>query len=78
MFYIIKMFTQTARELERDGIIKRHIYPVVPPKVEYELTGIDQSVLPIVLDIAQWGIKIASPLNQKNNRLFSPEAERLT
>lgn len=65
MFYIIKMFTQTARELERDGIIKRHIYPVVPPKVEYELTDIGQSVLPIVLDIAQWGIKIASPLNQK-------------
>ncbi|MCD7815324.1 MAG: helix-turn-helix transcriptional regulator [Bacteroides sp.] len=55
-----KMFTQTARELERDGIIRRHVYPVVPPKVEYELTDIGQSVLPIVLDIAQWGIKIAN------------------
>lgn len=37
----------------------------VPPKVEYELTDIGRSVLPIVLDIAQWGIKIANPLNQK-------------
>lgn len=55
-----KMFTQTARELERDGIIRRHVYPVVPPKVEYELTDIGQSVLPIVLDIAQWGIEIAN------------------
>lgn len=33
-----KMFTQVARELERDGIIERIVYPVVPPKVEYKLT----------------------------------------
>lgn len=53
-----KMFTQTARELEHDGLIKRHIYPVVPPKVEYELTDMGKSVVPIVLDMAQWGIQV--------------------
>lgn len=58
-----KMFTQTARELEHDGIIKRHIYPVVPPKVEYELTDLGKSVLPIVLDMAKWGIDISESLN---------------
>lgn len=57
-----KMFTQTARELERDGIIQRHIYPVVPPKVEYELTDLGKSVLPIVLDMAKWGIDISETL----------------
>lgn len=61
-----KMFTQTARELEHDGIIKRHIYPVVPPKVEYELTDLGKSVLPIVLDMAKWGIDISESSNMTN------------
>lgn len=43
----------------------RYVYPVVPHKVEYELTDIGKSVLPIVLDIAQWGIEIANPQDHK-------------
>lgn len=54
-----KMFTQTARELEKVGIIERIIYPVIPPKVEYKLTDTGLSVLPIVLDIAEWGIQVS-------------------
>lgn len=54
-----KMFTQTARELERDHIIERIIYPVVPPKVEYHLTERGYSVLPIVLEIAEWGTGVS-------------------
>ena len=50
-----KMFTQTARELEYDGIVKRAVYPVVPPRVEYSLTPVGRSILPIVRDIAEWG-----------------------
>lgn len=50
-----KMFTQTARELEYDGIVKREVFPVVPPRVEYSLTQIGRSILPIVKDIAEWG-----------------------
>ena len=50
-----KMFTQTARELELDGMIARKVYPVVPPKVEYSLTERGQSVLPIILQLARWG-----------------------
>ncbi|MGE0079316.1 MAG: winged helix-turn-helix transcriptional regulator [Bacteroidales bacterium] len=59
-----KMFTQTARELENHGIIERIIYPVVPPKVEYKLTPLGLSVLPIILDMAQWGITISSNTNK--------------
>lgn len=54
-----KMFTQTARELEDSGLISRKVYPVVPPKVEYALTPLGRSVLPIVLDLAAWGIRIS-------------------
>ena len=54
-----KMFTLTARELERDGLVERIVYPVVPPKVEYKLTTKGESVLPIVLQLAKWGEKIA-------------------
>lgn len=54
-----KMFTQTARELERSGIIKRKVYPVVPPKVEYSLTETGMSVLPIIMDLAAWGTNIS-------------------
>ncbi|MGL4993492.1 MAG: winged helix-turn-helix transcriptional regulator [Bacteroidales bacterium] len=53
-----KMFTQTARELEHSGLIERLVYPVVPPKVEYKLTPRGESVLPIILDLAKWGIEI--------------------
>lgn len=54
-----KMFTQTARELEASGLIQRNVYPVVPPKVDYELTEKGRSVLPIILQLAQWGHTMA-------------------
>jgi DNA-binding HxlR family transcriptional regulator len=39
-----KMFTQTVRDLEKDGLISRKIYPVVPPKVEYKLSSRGKSI----------------------------------
>lgn len=50
-----KMFTQAVRELEKAGVIERTIYPVVPPKVEYQLTDLGRSVLPNINDFTQWG-----------------------
>lgn len=49
-----KMLTQTLRGMERDGLVNRKIYPVIPPKVEYSLTESGKSLIPILLDIRDW------------------------
>jgi DNA-binding HxlR family transcriptional regulator len=50
-----KMLTQQLRELERDDIIHRKVYPVVPPKVEYSITDYGHSLTPILNAMAKWG-----------------------
>lgn len=50
-----KMFTQSVRELEKDGLISREIYPVTPPKVEYSLTEKGKSLENILKSMDQWG-----------------------
>lgn len=50
-----KMLIQTLRELEADGIITREIYQQVPPKVEYSVTELGQSLEPILRLLCQWG-----------------------
>ena len=51
-----KMFTQTVRELEKDGLIIRKIYPVVPPKVEYKLSTKGKSLELILKSLDDWGL----------------------
>lgn len=50
-----KMLTQQLRELEEDNLVVRTVYPVVPPKVEYTLTGLGQSIQPILTVMYDWG-----------------------
>lgn len=49
-----KMLTQQLRELEEIGIVKRVVYPQVPPKVEYSLTDVGKSLLPILAMLSEW------------------------
>jgi len=51
-----KMFTQSVRELEKDGLITRKIFPVVPPKVEYKLSAKGQSLESILKQMDAWGV----------------------
>ncbi|MDN4494986.1 winged helix-turn-helix transcriptional regulator [Ureibacillus aquaedulcis] len=50
-----KVLTTQVRELEEDGIIQRRVFPEVPPRVEYSLTELGQSLMPIVLMMYEWG-----------------------
>ena len=50
-----RMLTVTLRGLERDGIVARTVYPVVPPRVDYELTLAGRSLQPVIAALAAWG-----------------------
>ncbi|WP_392564037.1 helix-turn-helix domain-containing protein [Orbus wheelerorum] len=49
------MLTKQLRELENDGFIIRHIYNEVPPRVEYALSDLGRTFVPILKDLNQWG-----------------------
>lgn len=50
-----KMLAEQLKELERDGLISRKVYPEVPPKVEYSITEKGQTVIPIIDSLREWG-----------------------
>lgn len=50
-----KMLTQQLRELEEDGVIRRTVYPVVPPKTEYSITEYGRTLEPVLREMYQWG-----------------------
>jgi len=50
-----KMLTQTLTELEKDGVIRRKAYEEVPPKVEYSLTELGETLLPVLDILHEWG-----------------------
>jgi len=58
-----KMLTQQLRELEANKLIYREVFPIIPPKVEYSLTELGRSLLPVLVAMRDWG---AGYLRTKN------------
>lgn len=58
-----KMLTQQLRELESQMLIHREVYPVIPPRVEYSLTDLGRSLMPVLISMRDWG---ADYLRSKN------------
>ena len=50
-----KMLPQQLRDLERDGMIIRTVYPVVPPRVEYTMSSLGNSLVPLLTSMCDWG-----------------------
>jgi DNA-binding HxlR family transcriptional regulator len=66
-----KMLTQTLRTLERDGLVERTVYPVVPPKTEYRLTPLGLRFLEPIAALAEWAKshqKDLKPIFVRRNR----------
>jgi DNA-binding HxlR family transcriptional regulator len=49
-----RMLTITLRNLERDGVLSRHFYPEIPPRVEYELTPLGKSLMVPIRELVGW------------------------
>jgi len=64
-----RMLTLQLRELEEDGIIYRHVYREVPPKVEYSLTDFGKSLQPILIQMRDWGQEYMQTLVEKKRRI---------
>ena len=50
-----KMLTDSLRSMEADGIITRTVYPEVPPRVEYALSELGESMRPVIRSMEEWG-----------------------
>ena len=50
-----KMLTQQLRELEAHNLLHREVFPVIPPKVEYSLTELGRSLMPVLVAMRNWG-----------------------
>lgn len=60
-----KMLSSQLRELEEDGIVNRKVFPQVPPKVEYSLTELGETLIPIIDMMYEWGKKRMSEIKEK-------------
>lgn len=52
-----KMLIQQLRELEKDGVVSREVYPQVPPRVEYALTARGSALLPVLKELHAWAAR---------------------
>ena len=62
-----KMLTQQLREMEAQNLIHREVYPVVPPKVEYSLTDLGRSLMPVLVAMRDWGAEYLQTKNVISN-----------
>lgn len=77
-----RMLTQTLRNLQSDGLISRQVFPTVPPSVEYDITELGMSLMPILENLFEWASQnhkeiIASREKFKTQILYQPLSSKL-
>ena len=60
-----KVLTDSLRSMEADGIVTRTVYPEVPPRVEYALSELGESMRPVMDAMEKWGINYKNQLQTK-------------
>src|SRR5690606_2973418 len=72
-----RMLTVTLRALERDGLVRRTVHPVVPPRVDYALTQLGRTLLDLSLSLVQWAMSHADEIARAREAYEArQEAER--
>lgn len=65
-----KMLAQVLKQLLADGIVRRELYPDVPPRVEYSFTDLGLSLVPLIKSLAEWGHNNFNQI-MHNRKLFN-------
>jgi DNA-binding HxlR family transcriptional regulator len=63
-----KMLTQTLRRLEEDGLVKRTVFPVVPPRTEYELTPLGRTLQEPLKALCAWAVQHMGEVEQAREK----------
>lgn len=66
-----RMLTRTLRELERDGIIARKVFPTNPPSVEYSLSETGRSILPLFWKLIDWSVEKHEDIRESRRQFDS-------
>jgi DNA-binding HxlR family transcriptional regulator len=70
-----RMLTATLRGLERDGVVRRTVHPVVPPRVDYALTSMGQTLLSTVCTLMSWAVDHADEIDEAREEYDRRTAE---
>ena len=60
----LKVLTETLKNLERDGLVTRRLYAEVPPRVEYSLTPMGRSLMPLIGNLIDWAMANFDKMNK--------------
>lgn len=71
-----KVLTETLKSLEADGLIRRKLYAEIPPKVEYSLTELGKSLLPIINSLISWALENFAVITGNKPAQIPPTAKR--
>jgi DNA-binding HxlR family transcriptional regulator len=71
-----RMLTLTLRGLERDGLVTRTVYPTIPPRVEYKLTGLGCSLLKTVRSLGAWAIENRDEILEARRRFDGQDPQQ--
>ena len=71
-----RMLTLTLRNLERDGLVTRTVFPTIPPRVEYALTPLGRSLLEPVKELGEWARKNIGRIEDSRRTFDASHARR--